>query len=692
MTPAPRIGPAMLLVCISALMVTVSTWAFLSLSEVWFPRFKASPEFLVVIVGLLGLTVVFLLASTLLSWRTVRLTQPRTLGRARLGFLTMSAWTLTTTAVAVIAAVVFAARITAGNTVDATIENLLRAATYWSDSPYATDFIEPWFVTARIGLVVSTILMIIGFIACWFMIALRYRRFFWIALDVLLVGGFIVVTLGYPLTPAANDPVALGQAAARVVVSALLALRIGLRAIVPTLALLERLGFRLFVAARHLRAKKALFIAANATLSILAVAVASSMLVTVLSVMGGFRTDLKRKILGNHAHVVVDSEERGFPQWRPVLEHASSAPGVIAATPYLEGEVMLSSVSGRAAAIVRGIDPNTVGKVTDLKKNLTRGKLEYLIKPERLLDPNVRNGKTIPLTIELEGEGISRILDTDTDTDTDTDALAKRDAPVLPGIVLGQEIARNLRLGIGDRVTVISPRGRLGPTGPIPKARPFRVAAIFYSGMYEYDMKFVYTELETAQRFLNRQGLISGVEVKVENVDDPSEVTDGLAAAFSKEGLRVQDWRALNRHLFGALALEKLAMFVTLGIAILVAGFSVFGTLTLVVREKTREIGVLKAMGIDRIMIVQIFLWEGFLIGVAGAALGLGFGFFQAFCAQNFGIRLNSEAFYIDRLPVDLDPSEFGIVGLCTIVICVLATILPAVQASRVHTINALKF
>ncbi len=265
------------------------------------------------------------------------------------------------------------------------------------------------------------------------------------------------------------------------------------------------------------------------------------------------------------------------------------------------------------------------------------------------------------------------------------------DQDVLPGIVVGKELARTLRLFVGDEIDVVSPLGELGPAGPMPKARRYRVAGVFYSGMYEYDMKLVYVTMESAQRFLNTGDAITGIEIKIDDVERAPEIARGVASAIGRADLRTQDWQEVNKNLFGALALEKLAMFVTLGIAILIAGFCVFGTLTLMVQEKGREVGILKAMGTTSRSVVGVFLFEGLLIGIFGAITGLGLGYLVVFILENFGIRLNPEVYYIDRLPVHIDPMEFLVVGVSAILICVVATIFPALLASRMRPIDALR-
>jgi lipoprotein-releasing system permease protein len=263
---------------------------------------------------------------------------------------------------------------------------------------------------------------------------------------------------------------------------------------------------------------------------------------------------------------------------------------------------------------------------------------------------------------------------------------------VLPGLVVGQELARSLRLHVGDEVTVVSPNGDLGPTGPLPRARAFRIAGIFYTGMFEYDMQMAYTDLATAQSFLRAGDGITGIEARVRDWSRADAAAGEVRAAIGRDDLRVRSWREVNRNLFGALELEKLAMFITLGIAILVASFCIFSALVLMVQEKGREIGILKAMGAEDGAIVRLFLFQGFLIGLFGATSGLGLGYLVCFAAEHFKfIRMNPEVYYIDRLPVNVDPVEFGLVGLAAVVVCVLATIYPAVLGSRLRPVDALR-
>jgi lipoprotein-releasing system permease protein len=605
-----------------------------------------------------------------------------TRGRARtVGLATAAGLQAVFTTVSV-GVLLWAARVSIGHVLGGTIASLLFGLTHLAYSDLNLDWVPTLYHTATTLQGATAAPIVILSMSCWFLVPAERRRRFWWGFDAVLLVAFVAVSFLFPLSPADGDDASLTRAVIRMSVTTIFVARLALRMVGPLLSAFERIGFRSMVAARHLRAKKTGFLAASGTLSILAVAVSSCMLISVLSVMGGFRADLKKKILGNHAHIVVDQAFQEFDDWEPLLQQTRDTEGVVAATPFLQVEVMVSSLSNRAGAILRGIDPETVSDVTDLAHNLTYGKLEYLLHPERILDSSINTTPAGPID--------AMIHDAERTAAKGLPAETKEDA--MPGLIVGQELARALRLVVGDRVTVVSPRGDLGPTGPIPKTRPFRIAGIFYSGMYEYDMKHAYIDLGVAQSFLRSEGRISGIEVKAQDVERAPALAAVLASTIGQDGLRVRDWKMMNQQLFGALALEKLAMFITLGIAILIAGFSVFGTLTLLVQEKRKEVGVLKAMGTSAQGVIRIFVIEGLLIGAAGSLMGLGLGFVLTFAAEHFGIRMNPEVYYIDKLPVTLDPTEFALVGAATVVVCLAATLFPAYQASRVRPVDALRY
>jgi lipoprotein-releasing system permease protein len=603
-------------------------------------------------------------------------------GRARTVGLAITTGVHAVITTASVGVLLWAASVSVGHVLGGTVASLLFGLTHLAYSDLDLAWVPTLFHSATTLQGVTAALIVVLSTSCWFLVPAERRQRFWWGFDAALGVGVLAVSIWFPLSATSGDDASLARAVVRVSVTTVFVVRVALRLVGPLLSMFERIGFRSMVAARHLRAKKTGFLAASGTLSILAVAVSSCMLISVLSVMGGFRADLKKKILGNHAHIVIDQAFYELDDWQPLLRRTRETEGVVGATPFLQVEVMVSSLSNRAGAILRGIDPETVSEVTDLAHNMTHGKLEYLEHPDRILDSSIDTTEGGPLDAMIQ----------------DAERAAARGLPdeakeaAMPGLIVGQELARALRLVVGDRVTVVSPRGDLGPTGPIPRTRPFRIAGIFYSGMYEYDMKHAYIDLGVAQRFLRSEGRISGIEVKAHDVERAPALSAELASTIGRNELRVRDWKMMNQQLFGALALEKLAMFITLGIAILIAGFSVFGTLTLLVQEKRREVGILKAMGTSARGVIRIFVIEGLLIGAAGALMGLGLGFVLTFAAEHFGIRMNPEVYYIDKLPVHLDPTEFALVGAATVLVCLAATLFPAYQASRVRPVDALRY
>ena len=549
---------------------------------------------------------------------------------------------------------------------------------------------------------VSLLVAIAADISFWFLLKERTRRAVWNVIDVLLTITFIYVSNTYPITVPEGHRELVQPAAIRLAVSVFFGIRATSHILPRILDFVETWSVRNFVAARLLRAPKSGFLTAIGMLSIMAVSFSSCSLTAVLSVMGGFRSDLKRKIIGQNAHIVIDRDTGRIENWLPVIEIVRKTDGLRGASPYVSGEVMIASSMNRAGAVVRGIDLASISQVTDLARNMKAGKLEYLASPDKLL----QEASPPPDFVGTQGSllhDIDRAIThaakngahDDDDSLDDLDFVDHKEAEprtVLPGVVIGKELARSLRLYVGDEVNIVSPLGDIGPNGPIPKSRAFRVAGIFFSGMYEFDMKYAYVALPVAQAFLGAGQSINGIEIKVRDMDRAPQIADVIRANLHRDDVRVRDWQELNKNLFGALALEKVAMFTVLGTAILVASFCIFASLMLMVKEKAQQVGVLMAMGTPSSGIVQIFLLEGLFIGLIGAAIGLGIGYAVCFAAEHFGIWINPDVYYIDRLPVHVDPSEFAMVGLVAIAMSVLVTILPAVLASRLHPLEALRY
>jgi lipoprotein-releasing system permease protein len=398
-------------------------------------------------------------------------------------------------------------------------------------------------------------------------------------------------------------------------------------------------------------------------------------LTVVLSVMSGFEQDLKSKILGAHAHgVVLKYGQNDFTDWRGTQDRVLGVPGVAASTPFLYAEVMLSAGQNLTGSVLKGIDTSTVGRVTEIPRNLDKGRLEWLDRPDEI--PEAAPRATLRDALEDAGKAPPA-------------APAPRET--LPGILLGRELARGLRVGVGDLVNVVSPFGDIGPAGPQPKSRPFRVAGILYSGFYEYDAKFAYLQLAEAQRFFGTGDSVTGLELKMKDVNTARPVMRRVLGALEGYPFRTKDWGEMNRNLFSALMMERIAMAVILGFIMLVASFIVVATLVMLVLEKTREIAVLRSMGATTTSIMKIFVAEGLAIGAVGTGFGLLLGLGTTSLVAKVGIPLDPEVYYISHLPVLVDGGDFALVALAALALSYLATIYPATRAARLEPVDGLR-
>jgi lipoprotein-releasing system permease protein len=407
-----------------------------------------------------------------------------------------------------------------------------------------------------------------------------------------------------------------------------------------------------------------------------------------LSVMSGFEADLKSKIRATKADIVVSTDdEHPFKDWEAVEAKVKSVDGVVASMAYVEGEVIVKHVSNPAGMgiILRGIEPRRATQVLDLGRTLVEGKVEYLLHPEQIAtdDPDLLRPMDEP---DKDGQGGSEA------GKGNKEKLAPAPRPVLPGILLGDELyARTLRVYMGSDVDVACPMCGVGPSGPIPKMRSFRVAGHFYTGMYEFDSKLAYAPLADVQRFLDMQGEVTGVEIRTSDADRAPAIAQAISAVLGP-GYEVRSWEELNRSLFMALKLEKIAMFVVLTFIALVASFSIVSNLIMLVTEKAREVAILKSMGARDGAILRVFIAEGLYIGLLGLGLGLALGISGCLLLARYGLPLDPDVYYIQRLPVVMRWGEIASVGLAAVGLCCLATLYPAFLASRMRPVEGLRY
>ncbi|HEY0711038.1 MAG TPA: ABC transporter permease [Polyangia bacterium] len=434
-------------------------------------------------------------------------------------------------------------------------------------------------------------------------------------------------------------------------------------------------------------------------ISIFGVFLGTAAPIVVLSVMSGFEADLKGKIRGAKADVVITrKEDRPFSDFEQVRARIAQVPGVIASTPYLETEVMLNASGAPASVVLRGIDPASAAGVLDLGRTLREGKIEDLANPARVKPafprPSFRDGLSSdgdeddsePRPAEPHRRPPDRVPEPHSTPEP------APGADVRPTIILGEELySRSLRVFVGNEVDVVCPLCGLGPTGASPKSRLFRVAGRFDSGMYEFDSKLAYVALEAAQRFLGLPGEVTGVDVRTVDPDRAGEVADAIARILGPD-YQVRSWQELNKGLFMALRLEKIAMFIVLTFIALVASFSIISNLIMMVTEKGREVAILKAMGAQDGAILRVFFAEGLYIGLLGLAVGVTVGVAACQLIERFGLPLPTDVYYISQLPVVMRAEEIVTVAGLALLLCCLATIYPAILASRLRPVDGLRY
>jgi lipoprotein-releasing system permease protein len=389
------------------------------------------------------------------------------------------------------------------------------------------------------------------------------------------------------------------------------------------------------------------FISLISLISVLGITVGVIALIVVLSVYTGFTESLRDQILGINSHVIVQSAEGSIDNYELKRDQALMVEGVTGVTPYLYAQTLLSGATTGSGIVLRGIDPKTAENVISLGDQMIEGSIHDI---------------------------------------------TKHDESPVPGIILGLQLARDLRVRLGDKVRLISPSGPLTPMGIVPKIKTCRVVGIFESGMYEYDSSLAYMSIPAVQAFLEYGDVVHGLEVAVEK--DLLNQADRIAAKISEKlgpGFITKDWMAMNRNLFAAFKLEKIGMFICVALIILVAALNIVSALVMVVMEKARDIAILKSMGSTSTSIMKIFFLQGLVIAITGTVLGVlgGLGLCELLSRYQF-IELPSNVYPMTTLPIKVLPLDVVIIAGCAIVISLSATIYPSWKASKVKPAEVL--
>jgi len=425
--------------------------------------------------------------------------------------------------------------------------------------------------------------------------------------------------------------------------------------------------FELYIAARYLKAKRRQAVVGVVTaISVAGVAAGVAALIIALAITNGMRRDLEDRLLGSSAHVeLMRVASDGIHDWHPLIERLRKVPHVVAASPGIYGQVLVSRGPRAGFALIKGIVPADERSVNDLLSTVQTGSARDL---DPASDPN-------PVS---KGVG--------------TDPAAAPSLQSSPPLLLGKDLAEQIGATVGDSVLVTSPQGELTPFGLAPRYQRFRVVGVFHSGFYAYDTAWAFARLGDAQRLFSEPDLLSVISFKLDDVDRAPEMGRAIEQAAGK-GYMSTNWMEQNRELFRALKLEQVVTFIVIALIVLVAALNILIALTMMVMEKTRDVAVMMSFGVEPAQIRQIFLLQGLLISLVGTAMGLIVGYAAAWAGGHYHfIHLSAEVYNVDTLPFAPRVVDGIIVSAVSIGVSLLATLYPSSAAARVLPAEALRY
>jgi lipoprotein-releasing system permease protein len=407
------------------------------------------------------------------------------------------------------------------------------------------------------------------------------------------------------------------------------------------------LPFELHIALRYLLARrKQASISVSSFISVLGVTVGVAAVTIALALMTGLQQELRDRVLGANPHIYVWKQGGVGENYRPELQKLRQVPHVIGAAPEILGQGLISAAGKTAPAQIKGVEPALEQQVTDIKSAIQSGSL---------------------------------------------DALQPRNADDRDGILLGKQLAATLGVATGDSVMLVTTQETLSPMGPIPRPRRLRVAGVFSLGLYELDSTYGFVSLDVAKRLFGKTQA-DQIQLRVDDVDAAPRIARSLRETLGPEYM-TEDVAEMNRSLFSALWLEKVAISLAIGLIVVVAALNIVASLILLVMEKHRDIAILKTMGAGTRSVTAIFMMEGVVIGLLGTAVGALGGFAIATVVDRYGlIRVPEDVYMVSHLPLTVRPTDVLLVVTMALLVCFVATIYPSRQAARLDPAQALRY